>query len=315
MSSLDCVYVAASVLDARYTRICVASIRFFYPRIPIRLLVGGRLQRGLADELQEYWDVGIAELPAAGNYGWGFVKLEPLFGIPGERFLVLDSDTVFTGPVLEVWCNTDVPFLVDDEIQPDSQAKAIYYDWEKVRELDPDVQSPRFLFNTGQWFGTSGVLTRDDFAPWLSWTMPRSTMPSGYFRNGEQGILNYVFNRKVMREGLPVERKKIMCWPACSMEGLDVTTVSKGAAPPRVVHWAGLKKLRLRDMLGAELLAFCENYYYDRLPLGGARKTVAAARHVLSTLLFDLQLKCKLRVRKHVNAGRAPVSQKVAALK
>jgi hypothetical protein len=168
MPKVDCIYVAASALDARYTRICIASIRFFYPQIPIRLLVGGRLQRGLVDELQKYWNVRIAEFPVAGDYGWGFVKLEPLFGSPGERFLVLDSDTVLTGPVLDVWRDCDAPFLVDDEVQPEGEMKGIYYDWEKVRELDPDAHAPRFLFNTGQWFGTSGYLTRNDFAPWLS---------------------------------------------------------------------------------------------------------------------------------------------------
>ena len=49
---IDCVYIAASGSDARYTRICVASVRYFYPEIPIRLLVGGALQRGLAAELR-----------------------------------------------------------------------------------------------------------------------------------------------------------------------------------------------------------------------------------------------------------------------
>src|SRR6266852_5165282 len=93
---IDRVYIAASARDARYTRICVASVRYFYPDIPIRLLVGGHLQRGLARELQQYWNVGTADLPR-GEYGWGFVKLEALFAPPGERFLVLDSDTVLTG--------------------------------------------------------------------------------------------------------------------------------------------------------------------------------------------------------------------------
>ena len=48
----------------------MASVRYFYPEIAIRLLVGGRLQRGLEDELRRYWDVAIADLPRA-DYGWG----------------------------------------------------------------------------------------------------------------------------------------------------------------------------------------------------------------------------------------------------
>ena len=240
-SSIDCIYIAASARDARYTRICVASVRYFYPEVPIRLLVGGRLQRGLADELQQYWDVGTADLPR-GDYGWGFVKLEPLFGPPGEKFLVLDSDTVLTGPVLDVWSESRAPFLVDDEKQSEADTKRLYYDWEKVRQIDPNARPPQFVFNSGQWFGTAGVLTRDDFAPWVEWTMPRRLRHPEHFMPGDQGILNYVLNQKAAIDGLRVERRQIMRWPGHSMEGLDAETVSKRAAAPRVVHWAGVKK-------------------------------------------------------------------------
>src|SRR5437867_6504025 len=147
------VYVAASALDARFTRICVASIRHFHPDVPIRLLAGARLQHGLADELQRYW--GVEKSPfAAGDYGWGFVKLEPLFASPGAKFLVLDSDTVLTGPVLNVW-DTHAPFLVDDENQSDVDTKRLYYDWAKIRMVEPTARPPQFVFNSGQWFGTA----------------------------------------------------------------------------------------------------------------------------------------------------------------
>ena len=110
---VDAIYIAASAGDARFTRICVASVRYFYPDVPIRLLPGGRLQRGLTDELKQYWDVEMSAF-APGDYGWGFVKLEPLFASPGATFLVLDSDTVLTGPILDVWMDSDAPFLVAD---------------------------------------------------------------------------------------------------------------------------------------------------------------------------------------------------------
>jgi hypothetical protein len=97
----DCIYIAACARDARLTRICVASIRYFYPDIPIRILAGGPLQSGLAEELHRYWGVELVDLPR-GDYGWGLVKIEPLFGPAGQRFLVMDVDTVFTGRVLDI---------------------------------------------------------------------------------------------------------------------------------------------------------------------------------------------------------------------
>ena len=127
LSNVDCVYVAASARDGRFTRICVASIRHFYEDVPIRLLAGGKLEEGLSKELARYWDVGSAEVQA-GEWGWGFVKLEPLFGRPGERFMVLDSDTVFGGRVLEIWDNGDADFLVDDELQREADLRRLYYD-------------------------------------------------------------------------------------------------------------------------------------------------------------------------------------------
>jgi hypothetical protein len=135
-SSIDSFYIAASTLDSRYTRICVASVRYFYPEIPIEFLWGW-LQRGLADELQKHWNVETADLPIRGDYGWGFVKLEALFAPRNERFLVLDSDTVLAGPVLALWNENAAPFLVDDQKQSGDDTKRLYYDWEKVRTLDP----------------------------------------------------------------------------------------------------------------------------------------------------------------------------------
>src|ERR1700730_16478121 len=120
----DVVYIAASAHDARFTRICVASVRRYYPDIRIRILPGGPLSPGLVRELRRYWDVDVQPLPP-GDYGWGFVKLEPLLGRAGETFLVLDSDTALTGPVLDAWRDRAAPFLVDDEQQSEADTKRL----------------------------------------------------------------------------------------------------------------------------------------------------------------------------------------------
>jgi len=270
--------------------------------------MSGSLQRGVADELLRYWSVRAANLPGGCEYGWGFVKLEPLFGPTGERFLVLDSDTVLSGPVLDVWNDSRAPFLVDDEKQSEADTKRLYYDWEKVRMIDPFAQPPQFVFNSGQWFGTAGMLTRADFAPWVEWTFPRKLWHPEHFMPGDQGILNYVFNRKAALEGLQVERRQIMRWPGHSMEGLDAEAVSRKAAAPRIVHWAGLKKVRQRDMLGADLLAFFEKVYYERLPAGEARRFFATYHALLSQCAGSARVKVKLASHKltSVRRGSAP---------
>jgi hypothetical protein len=292
---VECIYIAASARDARYTRICVASVRYFYPDVAIRLLAGGPLERRLADELRHYWNVGMADLPS-GDYGWGFVKLEPLFGPRGERFLVLDSDTVMAGPVLGLWSADDAPFLVDDETQTEPDTLRLYYDWRQVSQIDPKAQTPSFVFNSGQWFGTAGILTRDDFSPWLEWTMPRQIRYPAIFKQGEQGVLNYIFNQKAAIGGVNVRRRKIMRWPAHGMGGISAASVADRTAQPLVVHWAGMKKWRLGAMTGADLLHFFETLYYSRLPAGGLRQRLANLRYPFADWRHDVDVRIRQRM-------------------
>jgi hypothetical protein len=298
-SVIDCIYVAASARDARYTRICVASIRYFYPDVPIRLLAGSTLQRGLAKELHRYWGVELVDLPR-GDYGWGLVKLEPLFGPAGHTFLLMDADTVLAGPVLDLRAPSDAPFFVDNEKLPKADSKRLYYDWESLSKLDPNVQSAQRAFNSGQWFGTAGLLTREDFDPWINWTMPRTLRHPEYFMGGEQGVLNYVVLQKEALSGLRVDRCTIMRWPGHSMDGLDAESVSKRTAPPLIVHWAGMKKMRLRHMVGSDLLLHFERFYYDRLPGGTLRRFFANYQHFLIHWLHWLRVRMKLAYRKWV---------------
>ena len=289
MKSLDSIYVTASARDARFTRICVASIRYFYPDAPIYLLAGGPLQPGLEDELSRHWNVKRAPIPP-GDYGWGFVKLEPLFRPPGERFLVLDSDTAFAGPVLGILEDCDAPFVVDDETQSPEDLIRLYYDWVRVRAVDPAAYAPAFVFNSGQWLGTSGIVTRDDFAALLNWTMPPRLRYPDLFMPGDQGVLNYVLNQKA-GGGMDVARRKIMRWPGHSMDGLDADTVSQRRAPPLIVHWAGFKETRFSRVLGSELLYFFEKFYYSRLPLGALRRLLAGLRYFLGEWRYRLKLR------------------------
>jgi hypothetical protein len=296
---IDCIYIAASARDARYTRICVASIRYFYPDIPIRLLAGNILQHGLAEELHRHWGVQLEDLPR-GDYGWGFVKVEPLFGPRGHTFLVMDADTVLAGPVLDLRAQNHAPFLVDNEKLPEVDSKRLYYDWERLSKLDPNVQSAQRAFNSGQWFGTAGLLTREDFDPWINWTMPRTLRYPEYFMGGEQGVLNYVVLQKERLNHLRVDRCTIMRWPGRSMDGLDAESVSKRTAPSLIVHWAGVKKTRLQHMVGSDVLLHFERFYYDRLPVGTLRRFVANYQHCLIQCLHWVRVRMKLGYRKWV---------------
>jgi hypothetical protein len=265
MAAIDRIYVAASSLDARLTRICVASVRRFYPTIPLALLAGGRLQPGLAGEMAKHWDVDLADVPQ-GQYGWGFVKLEPLFGLRSERFLMLDSDTVMTGPVIGEWYDSQAPFLVAREEYDDVAFRNHFYDWRGIREIDPAAQPPRFGFNSGHWIGRTGVLNREMFTPWIAWELPRRLTHPHLFFPGDQGVFNYVINQQCVTKALVVDRRPEFLWPGRGLEGVSADGIRHGSTPPLIVHWAGLKTADFRNMAGHDVLTLFEDAYYSVVP-------------------------------------------------
>ncbi|MFC3135268.1 hypothetical protein ACFOHM_20000 [Microbaculum marinum] len=295
--AVDVIYLAACARDARLTRICVASIRYFYPDVPIRILAGDILQPGLAEELNRYWDVGVADLPT-GDYGWGLVKLEPLFGPAGQRFMVCDVDTVFTGRVLDRRAESRAPFYVDNEALSDADFKRLYYDWEALAEIDADVQSARKAFNAGEWFGTAGLVARDDFDDWVEWTLPRRLYYQEHFMGGDQGVMNFVVLKKEAFDGLRIDRVELMRWPGHGLEDLEVERVKTGTAPALVIHWAGMKSIFLHDMVGGDLLQFFEDYYYTRLPAGRLRRRLALCRHIWIHWSYRASVPIRLRWRR-----------------
>ncbi|PYJ44919.1 MAG: hypothetical protein DME85_14100 [Verrucomicrobia bacterium] len=296
---IDCVYVATGLHDSRFTRICVASIRFFYPNIPIRLLLGGAMRPRFLDELKCMYNVETAAV-SPGNYGWGFIKLEPLFQDRPERFLILDSDTVLLGPVLETANNHQTDFIVDFEQQTDSRAKEIYFNWEIGEQSGFGMAQPDFLFNTGQWFACSRVLRRADFDPWIRWSLPPRLTRPDLFKNGEQGILNFVVNEQYQKGSITVTRVPLMRWPGFDVTDIKLPEVTRGHESPyrQVMHWAGFKAPRFESLPRSDLLIHFERLYYEDHGGGGERLRLARARRYAReyrTRRFAIKLKQRLQ--------------------
>ena len=248
--------------------------------------------------MNQFWNVDVASI-YPGDYGWGFVKLEALFMDSREPFLILDADTILTGPVAQeldaAFDDADAPdFIVDDENQSEADTHRLYYDWKKVREINPNAESPAFVFNSGQWAGRSGVLTHADFSPWLEWSFPRRLRYPDRFQNGDQGLFNYVLNQMAQTEKVRVRRLKIMHWPGHGMEAFNLATILKGTAPCRVIHWAGLKSIRLSAMPGSDLLQHFERLYYQRIPVGWILRPWRAATSTVHELIKRFRIWVKL---------------------
>jgi hypothetical protein len=300
------ILIAASPRDLRLARICIASIRHFYPSVEVTILPGAPLPSSFLREVAQTWNVGVFPVPV-GHYGWGYVKLEPLFTEPGTRFLILDADTLLTGPIIESlesrFQSSDAPsFIVDEEDSPESEMRRLYYDWDKLAEVTPSVKPPHFVFNSGQWAGNSGVLNRADFEPWIDWTFPRRLKFPNVFKNGDQGVFNFILHHKADTDGLSVVRQPLMHWPGNGMDGYAIHEVLDRAAPARVVHWAGLKKLRLAAMPGTDLLRYFERAYYAPIRNGQTLRLYRAALAVIGEVTERFKTRVRLFWRHKVQS-------------
>ena len=300
------VLITVSHRDLRLARICIASVRHFHPNAEVQILPGAPLPTSFLKEVAQTWNVGVFPVPA-GHYGWGFVKLEPLFAEPGTRFLILDADTLLTGPIIESlesrFQSSDTPsFIVDEEEQPESEMRRLYFDWDKFQEFTPPVGRPSFVFNSGQWAGRTGVLCRADFDSWIEWKFPRFLKRPDLFMPGDQGVLNFVLNQKAQRAQLCVARQPLMHWPGNGMEGYAIQTVLNRAAPARVIHWAGLKKLRLAAMPGADLLRYFERAYYASIRNGQTLRLYRAALAVIGEVTERFKTRVRLFWRHKVQS-------------
>jgi hypothetical protein len=273
---IEHVYICASEHDLGYTRCCVASIRQWYPDIPISLLkdeTGGPYD---TSELEQAWDVGLFEsqqpLP-----GRGWAKLEPLF-LPGrQRCLLLDSDIVFLGRVIDRLEAIEADFVVESVGSRPGRLARDYFDPEGLRQVDPKFAFPGHTFNVGQLVVTSGILTRSDFEPFVRFgAIPQKARNDVFGNHETQGVLNYALLRKAQRGEVTLHREPFMLCggeqlPRRGQAAIHQRELTAESPYPYVMHWAGPKRKLFWVMPNRRLLRHFEARYYSRIP-GGRRK-------------------------------------------
>src|SRR5437016_535132 len=108
---IDAIYVSCYRYDVQLTHVCVASIRFWYPEIPIWLVKDETYGPFDTWEIERVW--GARVFPShLQKLGWGFGKLQVMFQPGNLRCLCLDSDIIFVGRVLDALEACDEDFVV-----------------------------------------------------------------------------------------------------------------------------------------------------------------------------------------------------------
>lgn len=293
--NIEGVVISCYRFDVQLTRLCVASVRFWYPQIPIWLLKDRHYGDFNTREIEKHWGVQIYP-GRQRTLGWGFGKLEVMTESPKRRLLLLDSDTVFTGRVIDWLQSFDEDLIVDKEDFDSAAIEVQFFSLNKLRQLDKQFEFPGYGFNTGQIVATTGCLTKQDFDGLLDWKT-RTVKHPEVFKKGEQGLFNYAVLRKVQQGRLTIRRVPFMVWPgeAARAEHIQLADLTLDGPHQQVMHWAGLGWGKsLEEMPRSEILSHFEKMYYSRIPLGNWLCQYRRARSWIErTIIAPLKIAAK----------------------
>jgi len=263
------IYVNTFRYDLNFTQLCLASIRYWYPEIPICLIID--YSKGNLPYLESLcikWNVSVFPNNGA-SYGWGFGKFEPLL-LPNEpTFLMLDSDTILVGPLLKSLEEIEADFIVDKEVQNKKDLSRLYYDLKQLEIKFPFFKYPNYSFNSGQWVGKGGFFTLTELQSYIFWErgVPKLRNPE-IFKQADQGLFNFLLQNKKQNKELSIHRKKIMFWPGeVGLPNINKDNIVNKFAMnfPSIVHYAGFSTKRNQKLPFQDILDFYQQSFQSKL--------------------------------------------------
>ena len=292
MRTIDRIVITCCQRDFWLTRICVASIRYWYPDIPIGLLKDVSLGNFSTRELQEHWNVSLVAAPDPPR--GIFTKLEAFY-LPGhQRILLLDSDIIFLGPVLEKLEACDEDFVVNWGLtKPLSQEEKVryardgYYLIPEIHRAFPDLKVPDYFFNGGQLVLTSSLLSREAVEANLEGSPPRQTLRhASVFRCRDQSLLNVLLPQMEQKGQCTLRTCNFVLWSRHpeKVGALERERLADRQGYPFLLHWAEAKSFHKTGFARGDLLGFYEDYYYARIPAGDWKRSYRLIRRAKASL-------------------------------
>jgi hypothetical protein len=283
------IVVCCNKRDYFLTRICVASIRYYYSNIAIELVKDLRWGSFSSDELETHFNVKPLTL-SVDQIGWGAAKIFYLFKSPSKKkVLFLDSDIVFIGSFLERMLAyfEENEFVVSAEIISNPRVnwiKDIYFDINDVALAFPNYIFPGYVFNTGQIFLTTGVIEKRAFSDFFDfYNYPYWKIPE-LFPMVDQSLLNYLLPTLASQGSIKLAVADFMIWSKSSKaQQILLSDVIGRHLDSGLIHWAGdLRTPSLKNMSRSDILQFFELFYYSRIRLG---RTKMILRKLLPSIL------------------------------
>jgi lipopolysaccharide biosynthesis glycosyltransferase len=295
--------------DLWFARICVASIRFFYPNNDIFLLPDFANGFFSTKEIELNFNVKVLDYGIY-KFGWGIGKLFPIIDekFKDIRVLMLDADIALLGSLDRDLTGNGIDknsrdFIVSGE-QCDNPyerwAKDIYFDVNAVKQIDVNYDFPGYFFNSGCFIFTGGMLSEMDFELVFNKKKYPFVLREDLLPFPDQSILNFI---------LPIMEKKgkfrikydfpFMIWSKdySRMQSIQLNDVINNKIE-NLIHWAGdLRSPFLSRMNGSEILIFFENYYYSKIKFGSLVRFFRRYEFVIYTLKKRIASKLKSYLR------------------
>ncbi|GAB3301757.1 hypothetical protein [Hymenobacter tenuis] len=271
--------------DFFLAKICIASIRYYYPDIDIYIVKDYLRGDFSSQELEQAFNVKVLDLGKK-HFGWSAAKLHFLISdlFPGSRPLLLDADIIFVGKLLEdLYSRSEgYDFVVDADYrnlkQDHAYIKETYFDFNKIIIEEPQYSYPGYVFNAGQMLVSTGKISEYDLKKYFN---PKE-FP--YYTNMElmplvdQSILNVILPIKSDQGQIKLLPDSYMLWSdGEETHQLELKKVKEGSSYPYLIHYAGSKRHpHLKAMKRSDILIFFQNFYYSRVPNGNIINKIKA---------------------------------------
>ena len=289
------VVVCCNKKDFFLARICIASIRYYYPDIAIELIKDMGNGYFNTREAEEAFNVKNINLGIE-KMGWSGAKFHYLYAMPkGKKVLMLDADIVFIGRFIERLL-PDVEqydYVVSNEHAEDPYAswvKEIYFDTKKIEANFPAYKYPGFFFNAGQMFVTTGSIDTNVLNDYFDVENYPYWKNSSLFPLVDQSVYNYLLPTLAAQNKLKLGSADFMLW-GMSKESLKISLneVKNKTLESGLIHWAGcFRNPYVSKMLRGDILVFFEKFYYKNIRFGYIKMNKKRLEYLLDFTLKSI---------------------------
>lgn len=305
------IVVLCNKADFFLTKICIASIRYYYPAVTVYIVKDELNGDFSSKELEEKLNVINLDLGLK-KYGYCTGKISVLLSeeLKHKRVLLIDSDIVFIGKVLDKICpHTENHDFVVTPQYPDTYDckwfRDIYYDMNWAEKAYPEHEYPGYCFNGGSMVVTPGKIDAGEMIEYVDlsrfpyWT----DLSKKYLPCRDQSLLNILLPLKQKRGETTLKPVFFQVWSETRLTGkhemlqLDIPILKgegylhmleenydlgiiKKEGYPFLMHWAGAVRIPyLKAMSHSHILYFFQGEYFKKLSFGLLRKEFYETYH------------------------------------